>query len=350
MNDEQERALDTLVKLQTAATPLAAARIAEVSAYLKRMARDREQLTARIRALETRSMEMPVLNTAPAAAPASREARLLAADLGEELPEEAAPESEDLLALLGTLGAPLATNAGKADAEDDRLGTSVLPGNDKVEGAMPGAESILPRYRTLLRPLLNSLHDETGIGTRARTRVDELINLIDALERLNTLRRGLLVVHPIVFSPAELLRQTKRTMAARAAAKDQTLTVDTEADAPAVLADGDLSQEVLDALVDNAIRYTDYGGDIRVNAESVGAEVLFTVTDTGIGIEPDDIDKIGIAFFRATGQPLVQAQHGAGLRLFIARHLLDVQGGELMYSGEPGLGASFSFTLPAAGK
>ncbi|HYO89229.1 MAG TPA: hypothetical protein VER79_11310, partial [Candidatus Limnocylindrales bacterium] len=220
MNDEQDRALDTLTKLEAAATPLAAARIAEVSGYLKRLARDREQLTARIRALEARSMEMPVLNTSAAATPpVSREARLLAADLGEDLPEDAAPESDDLLALLGTLGAPLAEARRAPAPDDDQLGTSVLPGNDVVEGAMPGAESILPRYRTLLRPLLNTLHDETGFGTRARSRVDELISLIDALERLNTVRRGLLVVHPIVFQPAELLRQTKRTMAARAAAK-----------------------------------------------------------------------------------------------------------------------------------
>jgi signal transduction histidine kinase len=347
MNDEQDRALDTLVKLETAATPLAAARIAEVSAYLRRLARDREQLLSRIRALETRSMEMPALKTTPATGPISREARMLAADLGEDLPEEPAPESEDLMTLLTTLGAQPHADAKAAPADDDQLGTSVLPGNDVIEGAMPGAEAILPRYRTLLRPLLNALHDETGIGTRARTRVDELINLIDALERLNTLRRGLLVVHPIVFQPAELLRQSKRTMAARAAAKDQKLMIDAETDAPPVLADGDLSQEVLDALVDNAIRYTDYGGEIRVSAESVGEEVLFTVSDNGIGLEPGDIDRIGTAFFRAT-HPLVQAHHGAGLRLFIARHLLDTQSGELMFSGEPGLGASFSFTLPAA--
>lgn len=352
MNDEHERALDTLARLEMAATPLAAARIAEVSAWLKRLSRDREQLLSRIRALETRSMEMPALKAgAPGTAPISREARLLAADLGEELPEVNTSDSEDLMTLLSTLGAPLAEseNTPASQAADDQLGTSVLPGNDVIEGAMPGAESILPRYRTLLRPLLNSLHDETGFGTRARTRVDELINLIDALERLNTLRRGLLVVHPIVFHPSELLRQTKRTMAARAAAKDLQLIVDTESVAPSVLADGDLSQEVLDALVDNAIRYTDYGGEIRVSAESVGEDVLFTVSDNGIGIEPDDVDKIGTAFFRAQ-RPLVQAHNGAGLRLFIARHLLDVQGGEFMFSGEPGLGASFSFTLPVAEK
>jgi signal transduction histidine kinase len=172
------------------------------------------------------------------------------------------------------------------------------------------------------------------------------LGLLDTLDRLNMVRRGLIVVHPIVFDPAELLRQAKRDLSNRAAAKDQQIHIDGDAKLPPVLADGDLAQEVLNTLLDNAIRYTDYGGEIRVTAESVGTDILFTITDTGIGLEPTDLDKIGLPFFRASQQPMVQSQPGAGLRLFIARQLLNVQGGELFYSGEPGLGASFSFTLP----
>ena len=340
MSEQQARALETLGKLKAAAPPVAAARIAEVSALLQRLVAENALLEAQLNA-----------STAPASAPPamriSQEVRALAADLGDELPADAPTDPEALEALLDHLGVP--ADGRTEPSDDDRLGTSVLGGNDQVQGAMPTAESILPRYRILLRPLIEALYDETGFGTRARTRVDELLSMLDALDRLNTVRRGLIVVHPIVFNPAELLRQCRRNLAARATARDQQLLVDTDTALPSVLADGDLSQEILDTLVDNAIRYTDYGGEIRVTAESLGTDVLFTISDTGIGIDPDDVDLVGTPFFRAHHQPLVLSQPGAGLRLFIARQFIDLQGGELFFSGEPGLGASFSFTLPAAG-
>jgi signal transduction histidine kinase len=342
MTDEQARALDTLDKLKAAAPPIAAARIAEVSALLQQTAAENARLAEQLRAAEARSAEAPTFQPR-----ISDEARALAADVGLMLPDDVAADPAALAAVLDMLGA---TPGSPTPDLVDRLNTSVLAGSDQVEGAMPGPEAILPRYRILLRPLLQSLYDETGFGTRARARVDELLGLLDSLDRLNTVRRGLIVVHPIVFNPVELLRQTRRNLAARATAKDQKLLVDTETEMPAVLADGDLSQEVLDAIVDNAIRYTDYGGEIRVMAESLGTDVLFTISDTGIGLEPADLTQIGTPFFRAHHQPMVAGQPGAGLRLFIARQLLDIQGGELFFSGEPGLGTSFSFTLPAAGR
>lgn len=322
MYDEQIRALDTLGKLKAAAPPVAAARISDVTTVLQQLADENQRLAARLRAAEQLLLERPVIEVAASPIPG--------------MPP-------------GLVPAPDATEAPSRDGAENRLDTGVLPGTDHVEGAMPGPEAIIARYRVLLRPLLQSLHDETGFGTRARTRVDELLSLLDALDRLNAIRRGLIVVHPIVFDPSELLRQTRRNLAGRATARDQQLEVNADNRLPPVLADGDLSQEILDTIVDNAIRYTDYGGEVRVAAESLGTDVLFTVSDTGIGFDADDTDKIGTPFFRAHQQPLVQSQPGAGLRLFIARQLLDVQGGELFFSSEAGMGASFSFTLPAVG-
>lgn len=326
MQDEQARAFETLNKLKAAAPPIAAGRITEVSDILQQLADENRRLTTLLRSAEMQVAEAISLEAAV-------EPRT------EYFPDQ--PDPLDLMepSVNGTQPGPL-----------DRLDTSVLAGTDHVEGAMPGPEAIITRYRVLLRPLLQSLYDETGFGTRARTKVDELLTLLDALDRLNAIRRGLIVVHPIVFDPSELLRQTRRNLAARAAARDQQLDVNADNSLPPVLADGDLSQEVLDTLVDNAIRYTDYGGEIHVSAETLGTDVLFTVTDTGIGFEPEDADRIGTPFFRAHHQQMVQNQPGAGLRLFIARQLLDVQGGEMFFSSEAGMGASFSFSLPAAGR
>ncbi|MBL8145294.1 MAG: hypothetical protein JNL34_02825 [Anaerolineae bacterium] len=325
MQDTQARAFDTLSKLKEAAPPVAAARITEVTDLLEQLAAENKSLSARLQALELRLAAVPVPSVAIPSRPQAPESTPMAGD----------PRP--------------ATNGAQAEPPD-HLDTGVLAGSDRVEGAMPSAEAILSQYRFLLRPLVQSLFDEAGFGTRARTRMEELLSLLDALDRLNAIRRGLIVVHPIVFDPAELLRQTRRSLAARASARDQQFEVNTDASLPPVLADGDLSQEILDTLVDNAVRYTDYGGKVTVAAETLGTDVLFTVTDTGIGFEPDEADRIGTPFFRAHHQALVQGQPGAGLRLFIARQLLDVQGGELFFSSEAGLGASFSFTLPVASR
>jgi two-component system sensor histidine kinase/response regulator len=82
-----------------------------------------------------------------------------------------------------------------------------------------------------------------------------------------------------------------------------------------------------------------------MSVDNLGTHVLFSVADNGIGLTPEDIEKIGRPFWRGNHQRLVRAHAGTGLHLYLAKQILALQDGELIYSGEPGVGSTFSFTL-----
>jgi signal transduction histidine kinase len=131
-----------------------------------------------------------------------------------------------------------------------------------------------------------------------------------------------------------------------AESRDHQIDIHTEQPIPKVKADYDRVLSILVDILDNAIRYTPNESTIRVSAESTGSSVLFTVADTGVGFSPEDSEHIGTPFWRALYEPLVRNHHGTGLRLFLAKQILALQGGEMFFSAEPGFGSSFSFTLP----
>ncbi len=113
------------------------------------------------------------------------------------------------------------------------------------------------------------------------------------------------------------------------------------------MARGDFFQSmiILSDLLDNAVRYTPDGGTIRLSIDNLGSHVLFSVADSGIGLRPEVMDQVGTAFWRDESQPLVRESTGTGLSLFLAKQMLALQGGELIFSGQADLGSTFSFTL-----
>ncbi|MFO7323915.1 MAG: ATP-binding protein [Chloroflexota bacterium] len=218
------------------------------------------------------------------------------------------------------------------------------------------SEALQPRLQVVndtLDPLLNGAYgalteaQQTALET-IRAQVRGGIDLLHLFEDLIALRHGLLDVTPLVFSPAILIREVEREMLPVIRERGQTL--EASYPDPEWSAEGDYRRilGILSDLVDNASRYTPQGGVIRLSAEHLGTHVLFSVADNGIGLRPEDLKCIGEPFWRATDQPLVQAHQGSGLRLHLAREILKLLQGELIFSGEPGAGSTFSFTLPAA--
>jgi signal transduction histidine kinase len=124
-------------------------------------------------------------------------------------------------------------------------------------------------------------------------------------------------------------------------------------DLPPVVVDQDRLVQILTNLVSNAQHYTPSGGHVSLTAElQDGVEpdnksrmVQVNVIDDGIGIAPDDVDKIFDRFFRSD-HPLVQEAPGTGLGLYITQSLVEMHGGKLWVESELGQGSTFSFTLP----
>jgi two-component system phosphate regulon sensor histidine kinase PhoR len=103
--------------------------------------------------------------------------------------------------------------------------------------------------------------------------------------------------------------------------------------------------EVLQNLLDNAIQYTPAGGQIMVSAGVDGEQVVFTVSDTGIGIPEADQPRIFERFYRVDVARSREVG-GTGLGLAISKHLVEGHGGRIWVESEVGHGSQFHFTVP----
>ena len=99
-------------------------------------------------------------------------------------------------------------------------------------------------------------------------------------------------------------------------------------------------------IVGNAVKYTPEGGRVSVCLEPAGDRVAFRCTDTGLGIAPDDLDRLFDEFDRSSN-PTAQAQPGSGLGLAIVRRIVDRHHAELVVDSTLGAGSTFSVLLPA---
>jgi len=100
-------------------------------------------------------------------------------------------------------------------------------------------------------------------------------------------------------------------------------------------------------LASNAIRYTPEGGDIRMVWQARGAEAVFSVSDSGIGIEPEHISRLTERFYRVD-RSRSRATGGTGLGLSIVKHILTRHQAKLEIQSEAGKGSTFSAVFPAA--
>ena len=135
------------------------------------------------------------------------------------------------------------------------------------------------------------------------------------------------------------------TSTPRAKEKDLQLSVNLADRIPDIAGDRRRLTEVLQNLLDNAIQYTSAGGQIMVSAGPRNGEVIFTVSDTGIGIPQADQPRIFERFYRVDVARSREVG-GTGLGLSIAKHLVEGHGGRIWVESEVGQGSQFHFSVP----
>lgn len=106
-----------------------------------------------------------------------------------------------------------------------------------------------------------------------------------------------------------------------------------------------LLRQVLIGLLTNAFKHTPPPGVVTLRARRISGEILIEVTDTGSGIQPDEITRIFERFYRGSG---TLEKEGFGLGLSIAKRMVDVMGGQIGVDSQPGRGSDFWVRLPAA--
>jgi PAS domain S-box-containing protein len=179
------------------------------------------------------------------------------------------------------------------------------------------------------------------------TNVNRLTTLVNDLLDISRIESGRMAISPQVMRVEEVIGQITRELETRATDQGLTLWRSVPSTLPKVVADPDRVAQVLTNLVANACNYTLPGGEVTVSARAVGDEVRVSVQDTGIGISPEDQEKIFDRFFRADDE-VVQNASGTGLGLPIVQSLVEMQGGQVWVESEPGQGSTFTFTLPVA--
>lgn len=178
---------------------------------------------------------------------------------------------------------------------------------------------------------------------RARDQLELIGDLLD-LARVQDVREQP-NLHPV--DVAAVLRDVLDMMAPRIEDKRMQLEVDVASDLPPVLATEAHIKQVWTNLISNAVKYTPDGGKITIRLVLDDGLLRGTVTDTGIGIHPEELDHIFEDFFR-TDAAKAMARHGTGLGLSIVKGVVERYGGEVWVESVVNEGSTFGFTLPAA--
>jgi hypothetical protein len=147
------------------------------------------------------------------------------------------------------------------------------------------------------------------------------------------------------FPLAELVQDVAQKFALDAAQRQLELRASCGAAMPMVTADIGMVERVLENLVENALRHTPTGGSVTIELGTHAERASVAVSDTGVGIAPDDLAGVFERYYRA--DRTASGKH-AGLGLAIARRMVQLHGGRLEVSSRLGHGTTFSFDLPMA--
>ncbi len=310
-----EQALEVLKRLQTAAPPPTADKLAGVIALVQSLSEENAYLNTLL--LDHMPDDAPPVARADVPSPAaSRDSRTVTDELrrAEALPD--VPLLDLFAGLNDALRPPLIAIRGRAEL---------------VQAGLLG--QITPEQDTWLR----AIDDSTA----------RAFAVLDALQEMIALKRGQVRLEIVNFISTDLLTEGWERIKDRVRPYNHDVTILAPEVVPLARGDFYHALVILTDMLDNAIRYTPPGGQIRMSVDNLGTHVLFSVTDNGIGLAPEDLAQVGKPFWRGTQHKLVRQHNGTGLRLFLARQMLELLDGELIFSGEPGLGSTFSFALPA---
>jgi signal transduction histidine kinase len=204
-----------------------------------------------------------------------------------------------------------------------------------ITAAATGASLLLKQGRML--------GDEV-IQERARTvrrAVARMQTLVADLLEASRLEGGRLSLECGTHDASEIVAQAMDVLTPCAATNEQTIACAMPDGPLPIFCDRDRVYQVLSNLVGNAIKFTPKGGAIELTVERGAEELVFTVSDTGPGIPPEDLPHIFDRYWQARGQQ----RRGLGLGLAIAKGLVEAHGGRIHVESRLGFGSSFAFTL-----
>ena len=174
-----------------------------------------------------------------------------------------------------------------------------------------------------------------------------LLSLINDILDLSKIEAGRMELAPAPFHLPSALENAVTLVRERAARHGIVLQVDIDPRLGELVGDERKIKQVLLNLLSNAVKFTREGGRIILKAGGREGAIAISVTDTGIGIAPEDQAAI-FEEFRQVGSDDARKQEGTGLGLTLAKKFVELHGGRIWVESEPGRGSTFTFTLPVA--
>jgi signal transduction histidine kinase len=180
-----------------------------------------------------------------------------------------------------------------------------------------------------------------------RRNAERMQVLVSDLQDVSRIETGHLRLKVEPTALADALDNALQATQAQIATRSQQLTLEVPEGLPLVRADRARLAQVLINLLSNAYKYTPEGGRICVRAWLQDGYVHCAVSDTGIGISPEDQARLFTKFFRSE-DPTVREVTGTGLGLCIVKSLVELQGGQIRIESQLGKGTTATFTVPVA--
>ena len=244
-------------------------------------------------------------------------------------------------------------------SERKALETALIEAKDKAEAAAAARTAFLANMSHEIRTPMNAIIGfsdhllDSEMSSDQRRHVNtihssavSLLHLLNDILDSAKLEKGKVGLESVDFSLPETLDLVTSTLWVQARKKELSLAVNLDPDLPEFFV-GDPSRlgQVLTNLVGNAIKFTEKGGVTTSVSQTFDGLLRFEVMDTGIGISPERLPLIFDAFTQEDDS-ISRRYGGTGLGTTISQQLVELMGGEIGVTSEPGKGSCFWFTLP----
>jgi signal transduction histidine kinase len=244
-------------------------------------------------------------------------------------------EDQEILMTLGAQAAVAIENT-KLFQQSDLIA-------DFVHEIRTPLSSIGTAAHLLLNPKIND-EKRTQMAEVIKDETNRLADMATSFLDLARLESGRVQFQVNEIDPAALIMECDMLMRGKAQESGLYLMMDTETSLPHFNGDYDKIKQAVINLISNAIKYNKPGGMIRLKAEADQQEIRFSVSDTGIGIPPEYIDKLFTKFYRIPGTE--ECAEGTGLGLSVVKRITEGHGGRVSVSSEVGEETTFTIHIP----
>ena len=272
------------------------------------------------------------------------------------------PSDAELLAALGAQTAIVAERRAvmaEQEALTDRLATTVEALRSASAAKSDFVASMSHEFRTPLSAIIgfsDLMTTEPRDGDKVTVPIEwvehiqrggqHLLTLVNDVLDLARVEAGRLELRPEPLDVGHAVSEAVNGL--RPLADRKNLQFEADARSFGVVVDRGRFRQILYNLISNAIKYTPDGGSVKVTALRVGDEVRIAVTDTGVGISPEDQARV-FEEFRQVGDPS-ERQPGSGLGLAVTKRLAEAHDGRIELESARGQGSTFTLVLPAGNR